>query len=58
MAEVKFMIKIERFIGGSLKSNGYIVYEHQGGKCFIIDPGYEGEKFLKRISEIFRFHLY
>ncbi len=46
------MIKIERFIGGSLKSNGYIVYEHQGGKCFIIDPGYEGEKFLKRISEL------
>lgn len=46
------MINIERLVGGILESNGYIVYEKVGGRCFIIDPGYAGEKFIKKMREL------
>ena len=34
------MIKIKRFIGGALEANGYVIYHHDGGQGYIIDPGY------------------
>jgi len=44
-------MKIKRFIGGDLESNGYILYHKNGGECFIIDPGYNPEKFVKYIKK-------
>jgi len=45
-------MKIKRLVGGNLESNGYIIYNQIGGACFIIDPGYNGEKFLEVIREL------
>lgn len=39
-------MKIKRFVGGSLESNGYIISRLEKGKCYIIDPGYEPNKFI------------
>lgn len=45
-------MKIKRLIGGNLESNGYIIYNSEGGECYIIDPGYHPERFLKKINEL------
>ncbi len=45
-------MKIKRLIGGNLESNGYIIYDQEGGECYIIDPGYQGERYLKLLSEM------
>lgn len=44
-------MKIQRLIGGSLEANGYIVFHHDGGEAFIIDPGYNGGKFIDFVKE-------
>jgi glyoxylase-like metal-dependent hydrolase (beta-lactamase superfamily II) len=44
-------MKIKRIIGGELQSNGYIIYQKEGGSCFIIDPGYTPEKFIKQLKD-------
>lgn len=44
-------MKIKRLIGGGLESNGYIVYQKEGGDCYVIDPGYNPEKFIKAMKE-------
>jgi len=43
---------IKRLVGGTLSGNGYIVYKKEGGDCFIIDPGYSPEKFIKAVKEL------
>lgn len=45
-------MKIKRLIGGNLESNGYIIYDKEKGECFVVDPGYNGEKFLKIIEDL------
>ena len=45
-------MKIKRLIGGNLESNGYIIYDREQGECFIIDPGYNGEKFIQIVNEL------
>jgi glyoxylase-like metal-dependent hydrolase (beta-lactamase superfamily II) len=45
-------MKIKRLIGGNLESNGYVIYDKEQGKCFVIDPGYNGEKYLKIIEDL------
>lgn len=45
-------MKIKRIIGGNLESNGYVIYDKEQGECFIIDPGYNGEKFLKVADDL------
>lgn len=45
-------MKIKRIKGGLLESNGYVIYDKEHGESFIIDPGYNGEKFLEIISEL------
>ncbi len=45
-------MKIKRLVGGILESNGYIIYDKEQGECFIIDPGYDGEKFIKIVEEL------
>lgn len=40
-------VKIKRFVGGNLESNGYVISCSEGGSCYIIDPGYEPAKFIK-----------
>lgn len=50
--EMEKIMKIKRLIGGNLESNGYIIYDQIGGECFIIDPGYNGDKFLSVTNEL------
>lgn len=45
-------MKIKRLIGGSIESNGYVIYDKEQGDCFVIDPGYNGEKFVKIIEDL------
>lgn len=45
-------MKIKRVVGGNLESNGYIIFQKEGGECYIIDPGYNGEVYLKKINEL------
>lgn len=45
-------MKIKRLIGGNLESNGYILYDREGGSCFIVDPGYHPDHFLKKVKEL------
>lgn len=45
-------MKIKRLIGGNLESNGYIIYEREGGNAYIIDPGYNAPRFLKEITAL------
>ena len=44
-------MEIKRFIGGNIESNGYIAFEKGGDACYIVDPGYNGEKFLRAAAE-------
>lgn len=44
-------MKIKRFIGGNLAANGYIIYQRDGGACYIIDPGYSPKKFIAFVRE-------
>ena len=44
-------MKIKRFIGGMLESNGYVIYQKDGGDAFIIDPGYNPGVFTEYIKE-------
>ena len=39
-------MKIKRLIGGNLESNGYVIYDKEGGEGYIIDPGYRADAFL------------
>ncbi|MBN7772029.1 MBL fold metallo-hydrolase [Clostridium aminobutyricum] len=45
-------MKIKRIVGGNLESNGYILYQNEGGHCFVIDPGYNAEKFAVQIQKM------
>ena len=44
-------MKIKRFIGGNLRSNGYVISKFKEGNCYIIDPGYEAKKYLEYLKE-------
>ncbi len=44
-------MKIQRIIGGVLQSNGYIIYDREGGSGYIIDPGYHYKRFVKAVEE-------
>ncbi len=44
-------MKIKRFISGLLESNGYVIYQQEGGDCFVIDPGYGARTFIDFIRE-------
>ena len=43
-------MKIERFIGGMLESNGYVIYQKDGANCYVIDPGYHAGVFEECID--------
>lgn len=45
-------MRIKRLIGGNLESNGYIIYDKEQGECFVVDPGYNGERFVQIINEL------
>ena len=44
-------MKVKRFIGGSLESNGYVLYNKPGGEALIIDPGYNAKVFIDFVKE-------
>lgn len=44
-------MKIKRFIGGLLESNGYVIYQEEGQNCYIIDPGYNSKVFIDYINK-------
>lgn len=43
-------MKIKRFIGGMLESNGYVIFQKEGGEAFLIDPGYNSKVFIEYIT--------
>lgn len=43
--DVKGM-NIDRYVGGLIRSNGYVIYHNEGGQCYIIDPGYKAKRFI------------
>lgn len=43
-------VKIKRFVGGGLESNGYIISSRSRGGCYIIDPGYEPKRFIDYVE--------
>lgn len=43
-------MKIQRLIGGTLESNGYILYRQEGGEAYIVDPGYQPERYIKALA--------
>lgn len=45
-------MKIKRLIGGNLESNGYVIYDREQGECFVVDPGYNGDKFVRIINDL------
>ena len=45
-------MKIKRLIGGNLESNGYVIYDKEQGECFVVDPGYNGDKFLQILEDL------
>lgn len=44
-------MKIKRFIGGILQSNGYVIYQDENGPCYVIDPGYTAGNFIDFIEK-------
>ncbi len=46
------MMKMKRLVGGNLESNGYVIYQTEGGEAWIIDPGYNPDRFLKILAEL------
>ena len=45
-------MKIKRLVGGNLESNGYLIYDREGGDCYLIDPGYQAPRFLKEVDAL------
>ncbi len=45
-------MNIKRFIGGALESNGFVIYDKEGGEAFILDPGYEPNKFIEEAQRL------
>lgn len=44
-------MEIKRFEAGQLLSNGYVIYDHEGGYCWLIDTGYEPDNFIGFVKE-------
>lgn len=45
-------MKIKKFTGGLLESNGYVMYQDKGGSCYVIDPGSSSKTFIKYIEDM------
>lgn len=44
-------MKIKRFAIGGLEANCYIIYQNEGGSCYVVDPGGEAQKIINFIDE-------
>lgn len=44
-------MKIKKFTGGILESNGYVIYQEDGGSCYVIDPGHGSGVFVDFIRK-------
>ncbi len=45
-------MNIVRLPLGDYQTNTYILYQHEGGKCLVIDPGYEAETILRQMEQL------
>jgi hydroxyacylglutathione hydrolase len=45
-------MKIKRLIGGPLESNGYIIYHREKDICYIVDPGYDPERYISVLEQM------
>ncbi|MBQ9931303.1 MAG: MBL fold metallo-hydrolase [Firmicutes bacterium] len=45
-------MKIKRIVTGMLEENGYIIYDKEGGESWVVDPGENPRKFIKKIQEL------
>ena len=44
-------MKVKRFIGGSLDTNGYVIYKEDEGSCYFIDCGYKTDEYVDFVQE-------
>ena len=44
-------MKLQRFVGGTLESNGYVIFDVASKEAIIIDPGYNAKKFIGFVEE-------
>lgn len=42
---------VKRFICGFIEENGYVIYQKDGGQCYVVDPGEDPGQFLDFIDE-------
>lgn len=45
-------MKIKKIVGGNIESNGYILYDRPNGEGYIIDPGYNPDKYLTLVLDL------
>lgn len=45
------IMKIKRFIGGELQSNGYLIYKDGCKDCYLMDTGYNANNFINFVKE-------
>ncbi|MDD2483506.1 MAG: MBL fold metallo-hydrolase [Eubacteriales bacterium] len=45
-------MRMKRFVGGNLESNGYLIYDPDTKKGYIVDPGYQAPRFLKEMEAL------
>lgn len=43
-------MRIKRYIGGDIESNGYVISADNSAECLVIDPGYNAYKFADYIK--------
>ncbi|MGI6752204.1 MAG: MBL fold metallo-hydrolase [Anaerovoracaceae bacterium] len=43
---------IKKIVSGCLESNGYIIFDKQGGEGFVIDPGDNAHGFIREIKDL------
>ena len=43
-------MRIARFVCGVIEENGYVIWNEEGGECYVIDPGDMADKFLHYIK--------
>lgn len=44
-------VKIERLISGNIESNGYVLWDESSKEGFIVDPGYNPDRFLQILEK-------
>jgi hydroxyacylglutathione hydrolase len=50
--KIKFMIKVEKIVVGSMRTNCYLIYDDKTHECVIVDPGDEADFISQKITRL------